>query len=264
MPERTIVITGGSSGIGAAIVTAFEQAGDHVIVLDRNPRPDGREVVALDLAVPESIDGAVANLPSQIDVLVNAAGVSGLAPEPVVMAVNFYGLRQLTEALSSRMPEGSAIVNIASTSGWHWRDHLTDLARVLAARSDDEKAAVVDELIPDGYTAYARSKEAVIVWSAVASQEYLGRIRVNSVSPGPIETPLLAEFYQAMGSAELDPLTARSGGRNGRPEEIAEVVTWLASPLASWVNGTDVPVDHGAEMAEFLAARNLIAALETA
>src|SRR5262249_28116017 len=112
--------------------------------------------------------------------------------------------------------------------------------------------------IPDGHTAYTRSKEAVVVFSAVAAQQYLGRFRVNSVSPGPIETPLLAELYQAMGHAELDPLTARSGGRNGRPDEVAAVVVWLASPQANWVNGTDVPVDHGAEMAEFLAAQDVI------
>lgn len=264
MPARTVVVTGGSSGIGAAVVAAFERSGDTVIVLDRNPRQDGGAVVTVDLSRADSIDAAVAALPDGIDVLVNAAGVSGLLPIPVVMSVNFYGLRHLTESLAARICDGGAIVNIASTSGWYWRDHLDEVREIVAARSDEEIDEVVSRLVPDGYTAYSRSKEAVVVWSAAASQEYLGRIRVNSVSPGPIETPLLADFYEAMGHEELDPLTARSGGRNGRPEEIAAVVLFLASPAAHWVNGTDIPVDHGAEMAEFLAGKGVIRPLESA
>ena len=261
---RTVVVTGGSSGIGAEVVARFEASGDHVVVLDRNPRPDGRPVVVCDLADPASVDRAAADLPATVDVLVNAAGVSGLAGVTTVMAVNFYGLRQLTENLAPRLADGGCVVNVASTSGWFWRDHLDDVRQIIAARSSAEIADVTARLVPDGYTAYARSKEAVIVWSAAASQEHLGRVRVNSVSPGPIETPLLSDFYEAMGHAELDPLTARSGGRNGTPAEIAAVVLFLASPEAHWVNGTDIPVDHGAEMAEFLAGRGLIRPLESA
>jgi NAD(P)-dependent dehydrogenase (short-subunit alcohol dehydrogenase family) len=153
------------------------------------------------------------------------------------------------------------VVNVASTSSWYWRDHLEEISAVIAARSNEEIDKVCNEYIHDGYTAYARSKEAVLVWSAVAAQQYLGKFRVNSVSPGPIETPLLADFYEAMGHEELDPLTTRAGGRNGRPEEIANVVIFLASAEAFWVNGTDIPVDHSAEMAEFLAMKNIIAPL---
>lgn len=264
MPARHVVVTGGSSGIGAAVVAAFESVGDVVTVLDRTPRSDGRDTVLVDLADTATVDSAVDRLPQSIDVLVNAAGVSGLLPVPVVMAVNFYGLRHLTERVAPRIAESGCVINIASTSGWFWRDHLDDVQQVIRARTANEVEDVVARLIADGYTAYARSKEAVIVWSSAASQEYLGRFRVNSVSPGPIDTPLLADFYEAMGHAELDPLTARSGGRNGRPEEIADVVQFLASPGAYWVNGTDLPVDHGAEMAEFLAGRGVIRPLESA
>lgn len=264
MASRTVVVTGGSSGIGSAIVTAFRAAGDAVIVVDRQEPSDSTPFILCDLSDTGSIDAAAAQLPDRIDVLVNTAGVSGLAPIPTVMAVNFYGLRRLSEALTSTIVDGGCVVSVASTSGWFWRDHLDEVRAIIAARTDDQIGDVIARFVPDGYTAYARSKEAVVVWSAVAAQEHLGRVRFNSVSPGPIETPLLADFYEAMGHAELDPLTARSGGRNGKPEEIAAVVCFLASPDAHWVNGTDIPVDHGAEMAEFLAARGIIPALENA
>lgn len=264
MSARTIVVTGGSSGIGAAIVAAFTASGDDVIVLDRQPPQEATSFVSCDLTNEAAIASAVAMLPPRIDVLVNSAGVSGLVPIPTVMAVNFYGLRRLTEALVPRIPIGGSVVSVASTSGWFWRDHLDEVGEIIAARTPAEIDDVTGRVVLDGYTAYARSKEAVIVWTAAASQEHLGRVRFTSVSPGPIETPLLADFYEAMGHAELDPLTARSGGRNGRPAEIAAVVRFLASPEAHWVNGIDIPVDHGAEIAEFLASRGVIAALETA
>lgn len=256
--SRTIVVTGGSSGIGSKIVEKFKAAGDSVVIIDRNEPADAEAFVRCDLSSIESIDAAVQELPSKIDVFVNAAGISGLAPIPVVMKVNFYGLRYLTESIAPRIVQGGSVVNVASTSSWYWRDHLSDVAEILKARSEEELLKVCDDLIPDGHTAYARSKEAVLVWSAVAAQEYLGTFRVNSVSPGPIETPLLADFYEAMGHEELDPLTARAGGRNGRPEEIANVVAFLASEDAYWVNGTDIPTDHSAEMAEFLAMNKII------
>lgn len=264
MSGRTVVVTGGSSGIGAEVVRRFEADGDHVTVVDLKPAPDGRVVVRCDLADPASVAAAAAALPAAVDVLVNAAGVSGLAGPDTVLAVNFFGLRSLTEAVLPQIVPGGCVVNVASTSGWFWRDHLDDVGELLRARDPDEIAAVVARVASDGYTAYARSKEAVIVWTTVAAQQHLGRVRVNSVSPGPVETPLLSEFYEAMGHAELDPLTARAGGRNGTPAEIASVVLFLASPTAHWVNGTDIPVDHGAEMAEFLAARGVVQPLEPA
>lgn len=262
MRPRTIVVTGGSSGIGAAVADQFDQRGDTVVVLDRNAAPGGRRFVACDLADPGSVATAVSELPAIVDVLVNAAGVSGAGGPQLTMAVNFAGLRSLTTALLPRIVTGGAVVNIASTAGWFWRDHLVEIRALLDAPSPEAVRAVVDRYGWDGYAAYARSKEAVIVWTAAAAQEHLGRVRVNSVSPGITETPLLAEFYASMGRAELDPLTARAGGRNGTPDEVASVVRFLASEASSWVNGTDVPVDHGSEVAEFLAAHGVIPPLQ--
>lgn len=255
---RHVVVTGGASGIGAAISELFERDGDHVFVVDRNERTDGQPVVRCDLADATSRRAAVAALPDTVDILVNAAGVSGTGGADLTLAVNFYGLRDLTEQLLPRIPSGGVVVNVASTAGWYWRDHLDDIGAVIEARTSTEIQTLIADRIADGYTAYARSKEAVIVWTAMAAQQHLGVVRFASVSPGITETPLLAEFYESMGREELDPLIARAGGRNGTPREVANVVHFLASPEASWVNGIDVPVDHGAEVAELLASHGLV------
>ena len=260
--SKNVVVTGAASGIGKSIAQKFLDLGHQVWGLDLNA-PENKSVsyVYANLTNRLGMTELAQQLPSRIDVLVNAAGVSGLLPIPTVLDVNFYGLRALTRELAPRIPEGGVVVNIASTSGWFWRDHLDDLLPIIQAESDDEIQSVVAERVQDGYGAYARSKEAVVVWSAMAAQEYLGRFRVNSVSPGPVQTPLLDEFYEAMGHEELDPLTARAGGRNGFPEEIADVVLFLASDGARWINGTDVPVDNSAEISEFLAGKDFIAKL---
>lgn len=260
--SKVAVITGASSGIGKSIAKRFESEGHTVWVLDRNqPEDRSANFVQCNLAELDSIASLVEHLPEKIDFLVNAAGVSGLLPIETVMKVNFYGLRELTRQLAPRISNGGAVVNIASTSGWFWREHLEDLLSVVAASSESEVDQVISELISDGYTAYARSKEAVVVWSAMAAQEYLGRFRVNSVSPGPVQTPLLDDFYEAMGHEELDPLTARAGGRNGFPEEIADVVHFLTTHDSRWLNGTDLPVDNSAEISEFLASKGFIKGL---
>lgn len=261
---KVAVVTGGASGIGKSISAGLVALGFEVWVLDRNqPANLHVEHVSVDLSSPDSISYAVSQLPRKVDVLVNAAGVSGLLPIPVVMRVNFFGLRMLTEQLSSRIAHGGAVVNIASTSAWYWRDHLNEVKEIIQAETDEDIEQVIDRHITDGYTAYARSKEAVLVWSAIAAQQYLGKFRVNSVSPGPVQTPLLDEFYEAMGHEELDPLTTRAGGRNGFPDEIADVVLFLLSDASRWINGTDIPVDNSAEISEFLASKDVIAKLVT-
>jgi NAD(P)-dependent dehydrogenase (short-subunit alcohol dehydrogenase family) len=259
MTPRTIVVTGGASGIGAATVELFEAAGDVVHVLDRRAPADGRAVIECDLSQPPSIDAAVGRLPDHIDVLVNAAGVSGLRESAaLVLGVNLYGPRHLTERLIPTLADGASVVNVASTAGWMWRDQIAEVSDLLAARTSSEVDEVVERLSLDGPAAYTLSKSAVIVLTAVLSQEHIGRVRFNCVSPGVTHTPLLAEFYQSMGNDVLVGLTARSLGRGAAPAEVADVIGFLASPGAGWVNGTDIVVDYGAEMAEYLAAHGLL------
>ncbi|MFF4260203.1 coniferyl-alcohol dehydrogenase [Streptomyces sp. NPDC001663] len=247
--SRTVVVTGGASGIGSAVVRRFAAHGDEVLVLDRKPGDTAARYIETDLNDCSSIDAAVEELRQPVDVLCNVAGVSGAAPVPLVLGVNFFGLRHLTERLVPRMNAGGAVVSVASTAGWYWRDHLDEVRRLVRAPDFETGVKTGAEVLANGKDAYTRSKEALVVWTSYAAQRYRGHVRLNTVSPGPVETPLLPEFYDSMGHEELDPLTELAGGRNARPEEIASVVDFLAGPESGWINGTDVVVDAGAEMA---------------
>lgn len=265
MTPRTVVITGGSSGIGLATARKFLQHGDNVIVLDRNPSPLEIPSINVNLADPVSIAAAVRELPDNVDVLCNVAGVAGTAGSRTVLAVNFLGIRELIEQAAEKITVGGSIINVASTSGWYWRDHLDEVAALIQAPNVETalEALTLDE--SDGYLAYNRAKEAVVAWTILAAQKYFGKFRINSVSPGPVATPLLDSFYESMGAEELDPIVRRSG-RPGTPDEVANVAWFLASPESHWINGTDLVTDFGAEA--FLAiqdkAPNLTAAHQPA
>ncbi|MEV7392789.1 coniferyl-alcohol dehydrogenase [Streptomyces sp. NPDC091215] len=246
---RTVVITGGASGIGEAVVQRFVARGDEVVILDRRPSDLPARYIETDLNDRASIDAAVDALPHPVDVLCNVAGVSGSSSVPLILGVNFFGLRHLTERLVPCMNAGGSVVSVASTAGWYWREHLEDVAKLVSTPDFETGVEAGAARLDNGKDAYTRSKEALIVWTSHAAQRYRGHVRVNTVSPGPVETPLLPEFYDSMGHAELDPLTELAGGRNGRPDEIAAVVEFLAGSDASWINGSDVVVDAGAELA---------------
>ena len=91
---------------------------------------------------------------------------------------------------------------------------------------------------------YDLSKEAVIVWSIAQVEPLIARdIRINTVSPAAVETRILDDFVTAFGERATK-MMARTR-RSGRPEEVAEVVAFLAGPQSSWVKGVDMPVDGG-------------------
>lgn len=245
---RTIVVTGGSSGIGAAVVERLAEADATTIVLDRVPATIGSGFVSCDLSDPHAIAAAAEQLPSRCFGLVNAAGVSGAADAETVMRVNFLGLRELTNELLPRLERGGAVVNVASAAGSCWRLRRDALLELIAAESFEEGLRWCGEQEMTGPSAYGFSKEAVVVLSQrIALRRFAADgVRVNSVSPGAVETPLLAAFHHTMDRDCLDLIT-RSVGRDAQPAEIAEVVVFLLSPASRWINGTDLIVDGGGE-----------------
>lgn len=248
MPQfdnKVVLITGGTSGIGAATVSRMSQLGANILftgrrleqaerILRQTNHNSGRVVfVPADLSVPEQVKKIVPAAIStfgRLDFAFNNAGTSGPRRLLVeqgedvfdhVFAVNVKAIFLLLESELRFMVEqhsGGSIVNTASVNGM---------------------------IATPGSAPYVASKHAVLGLTKSAAVEY-GQygIRVNAVSPGAIRTPLLLD---AVGSAAaIDRLSASHPlFRIGTPEEVAETVVWLFSDRSSYLTGQSLVLDGG-------------------
>jgi NAD(P)-dependent dehydrogenase (short-subunit alcohol dehydrogenase family) len=243
----TVAITGAASGIGAQTARLLMALDVEVIALDRRP-PDFQvtRFIPIDLADPASIDTAVDQLPDALSGLCNVAGVPGTAGAATVARVNYLGLRRLTEAVLPKMGQAGSIVNVASTAGQNW-DVRRALHVELAATADFEQGLnwLAQHSIPDA-SAYAYFKEALIVWTMARATPLRSAtgVRMNCVSPGPTDTPILKDFRESLGAANVDDAIRRAGGV-GTPEAIAPAILFLLQPESGWINGVNLPVDGG-------------------
>jgi NAD(P)-dependent dehydrogenase (short-subunit alcohol dehydrogenase family) len=247
---KTIVITGVSSGIGARTAELALQLGADVIGIDRRaPAMLLESFIEGDLSTAAGVADIVSHLPPRFDALCNVAGVSGTLGAAKTLAVNFYGLRAISEALAPRLREGGAIVNVASIAGYGWRANLERAKAMIApAGFPDIAALLAEHKVPDA-EGYPLSKELLLLWTLRAAHQPLFKargVRVNAVSPGPVTTPILKEFRAVFGDPRVDSDIARVG-RAGAVPDIAPVIAFLCSDGARWINGANVPVDGGLE-----------------
>jgi NAD(P)-dependent dehydrogenase (short-subunit alcohol dehydrogenase family) len=243
-------VTGISSGIGARVGELALALGADVVGVDINPPATALGAfVKADIGSPQGIAEIVRSLPQRIDALCNVAGVSGVIGAQKTLAINFFGLRALSEALAPNLREGGAIVNVASIAGYGWRANLERAKSFVAAPGfPDLRALIGAHKIADA-DAYPLSKELLLLWTMQAAHRPSFRtrgLRVNAVSPGPVTTPILKEFRQIFGDPRVDEDIARVG-RAGSAADIAPAVLFLCSDGARWINGANLPVDGGLE-----------------
>lgn len=245
--DKTIVVTGASSGIGAETSRLLRMKGARVIGISRrDPLITLDGFVKADLSDAASIDDAVKRLPTRIDALCNIAGVPGTLPCDQVARVNYLGVRHLTQCLLARMAPGGAIVNTASILGVEWRSRVS-VHKALGQTASFEAGLdfIAKHPVPQE-TCYQHFKEALIVWTITQSQQWFLEtgVRMNCVSPGPVFTPILADFATMLG-AERVRKDAQRVKRPALPDEIAPVFAFLCSDEARWISGTDLAVDGG-------------------
>jgi NAD(P)-dependent dehydrogenase (short-subunit alcohol dehydrogenase family) len=244
LESKVALVTGGSTGIGRAVALELSQAGAQVIVTGRHERElretatqhHGITWVVADVA---RLADAAATLEEvqkryqRLDILVNNAGIAPVAPlthatpEHVrqVFDVNVLGLIEVTRhALPLLRETRGTIVNVASVAA-------------------DQPFA--------NLSVYSASKAAVLALTRAWAQELASQgIRVNVVSPGPIETLILQKAglpraqIEELGSGMVSQIPL---GRFGKPEEVAAVVGFLASPQSSFVTGAQYAVGGGIE-----------------
>jgi 2-hydroxycyclohexanecarboxyl-CoA dehydrogenase len=242
---RTVLVTGGASGIGAATARRLSAEGARVAVGDLDvdraqavaAEIDGA-ATALDVADTASVGRAVAaatDALGPIDVLVNNAGTDRFgffvhtdeALWDHVLGVNLRGVLACTHAVLPTMHErGGVIVNVASEAG---------------------------RVGSQGSATYSAAKAGVIGFTkAIARESARFGVRCNAVAPGPIETPLLNSAREQLGAlgARLKQamIDATAVHRIGEPDEVAAVIAFLASDDASYVTGQTVNVSGGLSM----------------
>jgi NAD(P)-dependent dehydrogenase (short-subunit alcohol dehydrogenase family) len=249
---RRVVVTGGSRGVGASLLDVLAELDvDHVTVLDLNP-PDGPHdtFVAANLADEAAVQTAMAAVEGDVHALFNNAGVADTSPPHTVMTVNYLAPRTLTEGLLDRMPEGGAVVNTASMAGNLWKKRVESIDELLSLDLADGWAPALQwydehaEALDQG--PYNFSKEIIERWTQQLSRPAVRRgLRINSVCPGPIDTPLLKDFRQTTSDKINDWMIREMAGRPVSPREVASTLAFLGSPGASYINGANLEIDGG-------------------
>jgi NAD(P)-dependent dehydrogenase (short-subunit alcohol dehydrogenase family) len=243
---KRVVVTGAASGIGAATARLVRELGaSHVFALDVRKAEVG-DWIETDLAKKESIDAAVRAIGASVDALFNCAGLPGPPFSDLeTMLVNFVGLRHLSNAIAETMPRGGAIASVSSVAGMGYLRRLADLRPLLTTLDFDQAKAwcAANGTIANGYPA---AKECVIAWTQMRAKELGPRgIRINCISPGVTETPMLAQFDALVGRDWMEAHLQGYLGRNARPEEAAWALAFLDSNAASFVSGANLFVDAG-------------------
>ena len=239
---KVAVITGGNSGIGLATAKEFSEQGAHVVIsgrdrrtLDEAAREIGGDVLAVradasSLAEIDELFAAVKEKFGKVDVLFVNAGVGKFAP---------------VEAVTEELFDGIMDVNF---KGAYFTIQkalplLNDNASIILNTSVNAHIGMPNSSV------YAASKAALITLARTLSAELVGRgIRVNAVSPGPINTPIFGRL--GLQPEELRETTKHIQEqvpmkRFGRPEEIAKTVLFLASSDSSFLLGTEIIADGG-------------------
>jgi NAD(P)-dependent dehydrogenase (short-subunit alcohol dehydrogenase family) len=246
--NKTAVVSGAATGVGAALIDRLRAAqADRIIALDIKPcNGPIDQFIRTDLSDPFAIDDAIHRLPESIDVLFNNAGVAATLPLPVVIGVNMLAPRRLIAGLQQRMPPGSAVVITASTAGGGFMERMAQILELLTIDDWRQSLDWVEGHPELTRNAYGFSKECAQVLTLLQATPLAKRgIRINSVCPGLIDTPLIADFQTSMGAPILDWMTSQSGGRKATPGEIADALAFLGSDAASYINGTNLLIDNG-------------------
>lgn len=242
----TYAITGGATGIGAAIKQQLKDAGHTVIVVDIKDA----DIIA-DLSTDAGREAAVAGIqsaaPQGLDGFVPCAGLGpAVSPPSLITRVNFFGALATVTGLKDLLAKkrGTALL-ISSNSAPMGSD--PDSVAAMLAGNEAQACEIVDR-IGDGQNAYGGSKLALTRWMRAHTQAYAADgVRLNAIAPGFTQTPLTEKVLEddKLGKFIADFADTIPIGRKAVPEDIANVVVFLLSDKASFMAGSVVFVDGG-------------------
>ncbi len=236
---RVALVTGGASGIGEQVSRIFTEAGAKVLICDLDKEKGerlaaelpGAQALVCDITDEALVQETFAGI-DKLDVLVNNAGIglvggveeTSLHDFQKIFRINVEGLFLVTRAaIPLLLSSQGAIVNIGSVAG------LIGVKKRFA---------------------YCATKGAVVALTRQLAVDYPTQIRVNCICPGTVDTPFVEGYLEKYHKHEKEKVRAELNqrqpiGRLGRPEEIAHMALYLASPAASFVTGSVLAIDGG-------------------
>ncbi|MFG2056041.1 3-oxoacyl-ACP reductase FabG [Micromonospora sp. NPDC048930] len=230
---RTVLVTGGNRGIGLAIAQAFAKQGDRVAVTHRSgDAPAGLFGVKCDVTDAESVDAAFATIEAELGPVEVLVANAGITDDTLLMRMSE---EQFTRVLDTNLTGAFRCAKRASTKMLRAR-----WGRMIFISS------VVGLYGGVGQVNYAASKAGLVGVARSITRELGSRnITANVVAPGFIETDMTAALPE---ERQTEYRKAIPAGRFAQPEEVAGVVTWLASDAAGYISGAVIPVDGGLGM----------------
>ena len=231
---RNVLVTGGNRGIGLAIARAFVEGGDNVVITNRKgDAPEGLQAVKCEVTDTESVNAAFDEaeqlLGGPIEVLVANAGITR---DTLLMRMSD---EEFDDVIATNLAGAFKCVRRASKGMIRLRR-----GRIILISS------VVGLYGAPGQANYAASKSGLVGMARSITRELGGRgITANVVSPGFIDTEMTQSLPEKVRESYL---TAIPAGRFAEPEEVANVVRFIASPEAAYISGAVIPVDGGVGM----------------
>lgn len=248
---KTVVLTGGSSGMGEAAARILGELGAKVHIVDiQEPKLPCEAFYKTDLSDPDQVNATVKALHGigPIDFLFPCAGVPPHAVGALkCMLINYVGARQFVEGVLPAMRDGGGIAIISSDACLSWQRNLDQHMELLAI-GDPREARVWCEVNPDKLRdGYTTSKEMLVVWVQHFAVK-LGmerRIRINTTAPCPTKTAFMEASVDVLGQEFLDNFPYPVLHRMATAEEQAWPLILLNSPLNAAVTGAVLYTDQG-------------------
>lgn len=224
--KKVALVTGGSSGVGLAIARKLKKDGCHVIIFDMQPPPEDFECYLVDIRSDRQLRDALSHI-SRIDILINSAGI--------------YFEKYLEDTTNEEL-DRMVDINIKGT----YLVTRNILPKILASSGSIVIIASSLGAIPELTSPlYCTTNAGLIMLTKCLAQQYASkRVRVNCVLPGPIDTPLLKASLPNQTAVRLCAKRVPIG-RIGRPEDIANMVSFLVGPESGYITGGAFPVDGG-------------------